>query len=109
GAAPGRHGWTPGRIVSVVAGALLVLCSLGLLGAGGAALWADTAARDGGYVNVSSETYRTSGYAVASDTVDLHWGGGWDSARALLGTPPLPPGSPAGAPGLIGIAPPRAG
>jgi hypothetical protein len=73
--------------VSVVAGALLILCSLGPLGAGGAALWADTAARDGGgYVNASSETYRTSGYAVASDTVDLHWNGGWYSARSLFGT-----------------------
>ena len=62
GAAPSGRGWTPGRIVSVVAGAVLILGALGLRGGGGAALWADTAARDGGgYVNVSSEAYRTSG------------------------------------------------
>jgi len=106
GAAPGGRGWTPGRIVSVVAGAVLILGALGLLGAGGAALWADTAARDGGgYVNVSSETYRTSGYAVASDTVDLHWGGGWYSARSLLGTIRIRAESTAGVPVFIGIAP----
>jgi hypothetical protein len=104
GPAPGRHGWTPGRIASVVAGGVLVLCSLGLLGAGGAALWADTAARDGGYVNVSSEAYRTSGYAVASDTVDLHWGSGWYSARSLLGTIRIRADSTAGVPVFIGIA-----
>jgi hypothetical protein len=104
GAAPGRRGWTPGRIVSVVAGGLVILCSLGLLGAGGAALWADTAARDGGYVNVSSETYHTSGYAVASDSVDLHLGGGWNSARSLLGTIRIRAESTAGVPVFIGIA-----
>jgi hypothetical protein len=105
GAVPGRRGWTPGRIVSVIAGAVLILCSLGLLGAGGAALWADTAARHGGYVNVSSETYRTSGYAVASDTVDLHSGGGWYSVRSLLGTVRISAESTAGVPAFIGIAP----
>jgi hypothetical protein len=105
GAAPGRRGWTPGRIVSVVAGGFLILCSLGLLGAGGTALWADTAARDGGYVNVSSEAYRTSGYAVASDAVDLHWGGGWYSPRSLLGTIRIRAESTAGVPVFIGIAP----
>jgi hypothetical protein len=82
-----------------------VVCSLGLLGAGGAALWADTAARHGGYLNVSSETYRTSGYAVASDSVDLHWGGGWYSARSLLGTIRIRAESTAGAGVFIGIAP----
>ena len=39
--APG--GWTGGRIVSVVAGAVLVLCSLGLFGGSGVALWAQAA------------------------------------------------------------------
>ena len=40
-AEPGRGaGWTGARIVSVVTGVLLALCSLGLLGVGGVALWA---------------------------------------------------------------------
>lgn len=36
---PQQGGWTPGRVVSVIAGAVLVLISLGLLGGGGTALW----------------------------------------------------------------------
>jgi hypothetical protein len=111
GAPPGgpRTGWTAGRIVAVVAGAVLVVCSLGLLGAGGTALWAHTSARQGGYVDLGSATYRTSGYAVASDTVELHAaGGGWDAARALFGTVRIRATSTAGAaPVFIGIA--RAG
>jgi hypothetical protein len=108
GAAPGGQptGWTAGRVAAVVAGSVLVLCSLGLLGAGGAALWADTAARQGGYVDLGSATYRTGGYAVASDTVELHAaGGGWDAARALFGTVRIRATSATGAPVFIGIAP----
>lgn len=36
-----RAAWTAGRTVAVVAGAVLVLCSLGLLGAGGATVMDD--------------------------------------------------------------------
>ncbi len=89
----------------MVAGAVLVLCSLGLLGAGGAALWADTAARHGGYVSLGSETYATSGYAITSDTVELHAAGsGWDAASALFGTVRIQAASTNGAPVFIGIA-----
>jgi hypothetical protein len=109
GAAPGgrRRGWTAGRIVAVVAGAVLVLGSLGLLAAGGVAVWATTAARQGGYVDLGSATYRTSGYALASDTVELHAaGGGWDAARALFGTVRLSARSTTAAAAVfIGIAP----
>ena len=37
---PAPSGWTAGRIVSVVIGAVLVLCSLGLFSGSGVALWA---------------------------------------------------------------------
>ena len=43
--APGgarQGGWTAGRIIVVVVGSILVLCSVGLLGGSGAALWAQT-------------------------------------------------------------------
>ena len=43
-----QAGWSASRLVSAVTGALLVLCSLGLLAAGGTALWADTTQRHGG-------------------------------------------------------------
>jgi len=101
-----RAGWTAGRIAAAVAGALLALCSLGLLGAGGAALWADTANRHGGYVDLGSATYATGGHAITSDTVELHAAGsGWDAARSLFGTVRIQAASTAGAPVFIGIAP----
>ena len=105
--APRPTGWTAGRVVSVVAGAVLVLFSLGLLGAGGAAVWAQTTQRHGGYVDLGTTTYRTAGYAVASQTVSLHADTrGWDAASALFGTMRLRVTSTSGtAPVFIGIAP----
>src|SRR5512145_1431389 len=41
----GRRGWTTGRTVSLVAGGILGLASLGLLGAGGWATWQTTTQR----------------------------------------------------------------
>ena len=68
-------GWTPGRVVAVVAGSVLALLSLGLLGGGAALLWGDQAMRHDGYVTTDSATYSTTGHALASEPVDL----GWDS------------------------------
>jgi hypothetical protein len=93
--------------VSAVIGAVLLLCSLGLLGAGGTALWADTTQRDGGYLNLGTAGYSTDGYAIASDTVELHAAaGGWNAAKALFGTVRLRVLSArAAAPVFVGIAP----
>jgi len=79
--APG--GWTGGRIVSAVAGAVLVLCSAGLLGGSGVALWAQ-ANRHNGYADLATATYSVPGYAIASDTIGLHLATG--AASHLLGT-----------------------
>ena len=89
----GLSGWTAARIVSVVIGAVLVLISLGLLGAGGTALWAETTQRDaGGYLDLGTATSSTTGYALASDTIDLHAAGnGWDAAKSLFGTVHMQP------------------
>ena len=66
-APPGlRAGWTTGRIVSALTGALLALCSLGCLGVGGTALWASTTQRHGGDIDLSTWSYRSTGYTVAS-------------------------------------------
>lgn len=67
-------GWTTGRVVSVVVGAVLALISLGLLGGGGTLLWADQALRHDGYVTTGTATYSTTGYALASERVNLGWG-----------------------------------
>ena len=106
GGPAGRGGWTTGRIVSVVAGAVLVLVSLGLLGAGGTALWAQ-AQRHGGYVDFGTASYSAPGYAMASDTVGMHTAsGGWDAASALVGTVRIRVTPAAGnSPVFIGIAP----
>src|SRR5690348_12179871 len=75
-------GWTAARVISVVVGAVVALCSLGLLGAGGTALWAQTAKGPGGYLDLGTRTYTTAGYAVASDEVELQRAsGGWDGPR----------------------------
>ena len=105
---PGRRpGWSPARIVSAVIGALLALCSLGLLGAGGAALWASTTQRHGGDIDLGTWSYRSTGYAVVSSTADLYGAtGGLPVPRSLLGTVRIHVTSERGAgPVFAGIAP----
>jgi Domain of unknown function (DUF4389) len=105
--AAGPSGWTTGRIISVVIGAVLALCSLGLLGGGAAATWATTAHRHGGYVDLGTQTYRTAGYALASRQIELYTAAGsWDMARSLFGTVRLRvTPAPGATPVFVGIAP----
>jgi hypothetical protein len=100
---PAARRWTGGRIASVVIGAVLVLCSFGLLGGGGVALWAQ-ANRHGGYADIGTATYSVPGYAISSDTVALHLGNGL--AADLIGTVRIRVTPVSGAtPAFIGIAP----
>lgn len=71
---PARGGWTPGRVIAVVAGSLLALISLGLLGGGGTLLWATNALRQDGYVTTGTASYSAGGYAIASERVSMGWG-----------------------------------
>jgi Domain of unknown function (DUF4389) len=105
----GPGGWTTGRIISVVIGALLVLVSLGFLGAGGGALWADTARNTDGYIDLGTTSYSTTGYALASQTIGVHAAGnGWDAAKSLFGTVRIRATSTAGNSVFIAIATPDA-
>jgi hypothetical protein len=105
GPAAGRSGWTAGHVISVVIGAMLVMLSLGLLGGGAGAAWATTAHRHGGYVDLGTRTYHTTGNALASGQVELY-SGGWDVARSLFGTVRLRvTATPGGTPVFAGIAP----
>jgi hypothetical protein len=81
-------GWTGGRITSLVIGVLLALVSLGLLGGGGTALWADTTQRDAaGYLTTGVHEFSASGSALATERIDLGSAGiGWLYSPALLGT-----------------------
>lgn len=110
GLAPRPGGWTAGRIVSAVIGVVIVLCSLGLLAGGGAALWADTTQRDAaGYVNLGTADYSTSGYALASEAIAINSGSGWDAASSLFGTARIRVTQTSGAgPVFAGIASPSA-
>jgi hypothetical protein len=100
----GRPGWTAGRIVLVVAGSVLVLVSLGLLGGGGTALWAQTH-KQGGYLDLGTTSYTSPGYAIASSALDMHTAGGWDAASSLLGTVRIRVTPGATNPAFVGIAP----
>jgi len=82
------RGWTGGRITALVIGVLLALVSLGLLGGGGTALWADTTQRDAaGYLTTGAHEFATAGSALASERVDLGSAGtGWLYTPALAGT-----------------------
>lgn len=85
GDAARSSGWTVGRIAAIVIGTLFVLISLGLLGAGGTALWADRTQRDGGYVTTDVHEFSTTGSALATVRTELGSAGvGWLYAPALL-------------------------
>ena len=99
----GPGGWTGGRIVAAVAGAVLVLCSVGLFGGSGVALWAQ-ANRHGGYADLATATYSVPGYAMASDTIGLHLATG--AVSDLIGTVRIQVTQASGtAPAFVGIAP----
>ena len=75
--APGSS-WSAGRIATLVIGAVLGLFSLALIGAGGAALWADLTQREGGYVTTDVHDFSSSGSALATVSTELGSAGvGW--------------------------------
>jgi hypothetical protein len=70
--APAGSGWTTGRIIALAAGSVLLLISLAFIAGSGTLVWADNRQVHSGYVTTSTATYSTRGYALASDSVDLH-------------------------------------
>ena len=75
--APGRGGWTAGRVVALVTGTILALVSIGLLSGGAFLTWADLTQTHDGFLTIGTASYSTSGYALASDPVELGGGWGW--------------------------------
>jgi hypothetical protein len=82
GRAAERAGWTVGRVIALVAGSVLALASVVLLGGSGAVAWADHQ-QQGGYLRTGTATYSTGGYALASDPVRVP--GGWSWLGRLVG------------------------
>ena len=70
--APAGSGWTAGRILALAAGSVLLLISLALITGSGALIWADNEQVHSGYVTTSTATYATRGYALASESINLH-------------------------------------
>ncbi|MEU2348472.1 DUF4389 domain-containing protein [Modestobacter sp. NPDC049651] len=76
-AGPGGRprGWTAGRVVALVAGALLVLVSTAPLAAGTGLLVADATHREGDWLVSPASTVSTGRYALVSDRVVLETAG----------------------------------
>ncbi len=67
-------GWSPGRVIAVIVGVLLMLTGGAVGGTGGFGLWADATQRDSaGYLSTAPETFHGSGYALEFGTLELHW------------------------------------
>ena len=79
--------WTSGRIASVVVGAVLTVGALALLTGGTALVWADRTQRDdAGFISTGAQSYRSSGYALTGDRLDLHGAGPeWTDLATLVG------------------------
>ncbi len=97
---PVRDGCTTGRVVAVIAGAVLAAGSLGLFGAGGFASWAQGQRQDG-YVTTGVTTYHTDGYALATERVELLGAAGSYVGGVRIRVTPTNPGTPV----FVGIAP----
>jgi hypothetical protein len=54
---PAGHGWTAGRVCSVVAGSVLALIATGLLTGGAGLVWAGQTQRQDGYLTSDTATY----------------------------------------------------
>lgn len=74
-AADAAKGWTAGRVIALLAGSVLVLACVVLLGGTAILMRADQ--QPGGYLATGAATYSTSGYALASDPARLPGGWGW--------------------------------
>jgi hypothetical protein len=105
-AASRPSGWTAGRVTALVIGALLGLFSLGLLGAGGTALWANWTQRDGGYITTDVHEFSTAGSALTTVPTYLGSAGiGWLYAPGLLGQVRIRVTPSSGSAPFLGIGP----
>jgi hypothetical protein len=88
GGSPSPTRWSAGRVIAVITGSVLAVASLGMLAAGLVLRVADGGLRDPqGYLMSSSTSYASPGYAVTSESVELHSGSTpFDLPRRWLGT-----------------------
>jgi hypothetical protein len=87
--APGRPGgWTTGRVISLILGALIAFTATGLLTGGVALTVADRVARDSaGYLTTPTVALSSGSHAVVSDRLLIEAGGpAWLLPSRVLGT-----------------------
>jgi hypothetical protein len=99
--------WTPGRIVTVVLGAVVLLMAGGFLAAGTTLAVADQTLRnEQGFLMTTSQTLTTESYAIASDPVAIDTGatGDW-VPQALLGDVAVRAHTTDGEALFVGVAP----
>jgi hypothetical protein len=102
---PARHGWTAGRVCSVVAGSVLALAATGLLTGAAGLAWAGQTQRQDGYLTSGTTTYTTRGYALTTESFGLH-AGRWGWLSSAVGKVRVHIGAPGTAqPVFVGIAP----
>jgi hypothetical protein len=99
--------WSGGRVALLVVGAVLALSSLGLLGAGGAALWADQTQRDAdGYVTTGTTSLSTSTAALVAEPLEVTLDRPADAVwlREAFGSVRVEVQAPAGRELFVGLA-----
>lgn len=104
-APPPPRGWTTGRIVSVVAGSVLVLAGLGFAGAGATLALVGAADRDDGFVMSPGIDMTTDSFAITSQDARITTEGApdWVPER-ILGDVRVTAESESGGPLFIGVA-----
>lgn len=99
------HRWTAGRVISVVAGSLLVVTGMGLVPTGAVGLWADQAARDSdGYISTDLARFSSPGYAITTEPEAVRFDGPDWVMNRMLGEVRITADSATSAPVFIGIA-----
>ncbi|MEP6953406.1 MAG: hypothetical protein ABI950_05005 [Solirubrobacteraceae bacterium] len=68
---PTRRFTTP-RIAALLAAGVLAVLAIGMFAAGGASLYADTKKDDRGFISTAAHGFAGTGYAVATDDLDVN-------------------------------------
>jgi hypothetical protein len=96
---------TSRRLITYVSGTVVALLAAGLLAAGGVGIWADGKKNGDGYITTSSHPLASSGYAVATDDLDIDEDGPGDLlGSSAYGHLQLKADSRSGKPVFVGVA-----
>jgi hypothetical protein len=103
---PRPRGTTAAQVAALVAGSLIGLFALGLMAAGGVALWGEAQKDAQGYVATASDPFSTRGYALATDNLEVDSDvPGWVARQDDFGKVRLQVTPHGDKPVFVGIAP----